>query len=169
VPRDIRNEPGLNLMKFDIINIYHVVTMTMCSAVVGAVILAIERRAARRRSLEDLALGSLLWWLALVLATAWWLPNSSYLFAWPTLFGLLGLGGMMLASAGSVPARFSISLGAIPALVLVPPVIRNAFDGLGTGMAGLSLLLVALFLGAILPLLEPLVVSARRGISREDR
>jgi Peptidase family M28 len=168
VPRDIRSEPGLDLMKFDVLNIYDVVTMMMCSAVVAAVILAIERRAARRRSLEDLALGALLWWLALVLATAWWLPNSSYLFAWPTLFALLGLGGMMLASADSVPARFSILLGAIPALVLIPPIIRNAFDGLGPGMAGLSLPLVALFLGAILPLLEPLVAPPRRQVAREE-
>jgi len=39
----------------------------------------------------------------------------------------------------------------------MPPIIRNTFDGLGPRMAGLLMILVTLFLGAILPLLEPLI------------
>ena len=50
-----------------------------------------------------------------------------------------------------------ILVAAIPALVLMPPIIRNTFDGLGPRMAGLLMILVTLFLGAILPLLEPLI------------
>jgi hypothetical protein len=56
-------------------------------------------------------------------------------------------------------------LGALPTLVLMSPLIRNTFDGLGLRMAGPLMILVALFLGAILPLLAPLLATEGRGYS----
>ena len=76
---------------------------------------------------------------------------------------------MMVAKHGSTPACIAILLGALPALVLMPPVIRNTFDGLGPRMAGPLMLQVALFLGAILPLLEPVIVGARRGVAGQEQ
>ena len=49
---DVMTDHGQVWIQFDVL------ILTMCSAVVLAVILALERRAARRRSLEELALGA---------------------------------------------------------------------------------------------------------------
>ena len=40
----------------------------------------------------DLAVGGLLWWLLLAVATSVVFPAASYLFIWPLVFSLLGLG-----------------------------------------------------------------------------
>ena len=54
----------------------------------------------------------------------------------------------------------------MPALVLMPPVIRDMFDALGLRMAGLLMVPVVCFIGVIVPVLEPLVVLVDRGIRR---
>ncbi len=41
---------------------------------------------------DELALGGLLWWLLLAAATSVVFPPASYLFTWPLVFSLLGLG-----------------------------------------------------------------------------
>jgi hypothetical protein len=142
--------------------------LSVCSIIAAAVTLVLFRRAARGRSLEGLALGALAWWLVLTLVTARWLPNSSYVFAWPTLFALIGLDCAILTRPGSASGRVLILIAAIPNLVLLPPVIRNMIDGLGLRLAGPVTITVTLFLVAILPLLAPVLVDSRRGVAGES-
>jgi hypothetical protein len=47
----------------------------------------------------DLAVGGLFWWLLLAVATSVAFPPASYLFTWPLVFSLLGL-GILLAREG---------------------------------------------------------------------
>src|SRR5262249_36095921 len=73
-------------LKFDVL------ILTGCAILTAVITLVLKRWSAGVRCLLDLSLGALSWWLALTLVTAWYFPGSSYLFVWPTLFGVLGLG-----------------------------------------------------------------------------
>jgi hypothetical protein len=143
--------------------------LSVCLLIATVITLAIFRRVATGRSLEGLALGALAWWLVLAVITARSLPNSSYVFAWPTLFALIGLGGAMMAKRRPSAARAIILSAAIPNLVLLAPVIRNMSDGVGLRMAGPLMISVTLFLVVILPVLAPLVVNTRRGMVADVR
>jgi hypothetical protein len=131
--------------------------MTASAVLATVVSLSLERRAAKRRPLAALSLGALAWWLVAALVTAVWLPGGSYLFVWPVLFGLLGLGVSFRVRDDSALGWLAPLLGLIPTLVLVPPLIRAAFDGLGLRLAALVMLMVVLLVGALLPLLGPVV------------
>jgi len=139
-------------LKFD------VPILTGCAMLTAAMTLVLKRWSAGARSLLALSLGALSWWLVLTLFTALWLPGSSYLFVWPTLFGVLGLGVSLRARPGATSARIMTLLCATPALVLFPPLFRNIFDGLSLELAAPGMILVVLFLGTMLPALEPLIV-----------
>jgi len=149
--RDLFNGAHIPWQKLD------VPIMTGCALVTAMVTLALERWSGSQRSLVALCLGALFWWLVLSLATALWLPGASYLFVWPTLCGLLGLGISVQLRPGSVLAWIATILCSIPSLVLLPPLIRATFDGLSLGMTAPIMIVVVLFIGTILPLLGPLV------------
>ncbi|MFI5453847.1 MAG: M20/M25/M40 family metallo-hydrolase [Isosphaerales bacterium] len=136
---------------------FDVPILTGFAALTTAVTLLVERWSGSRRSPEALCLGAFFWWVILSLATALWLPGASYLFVWPALSGLLGLGISVRLRPGSAPAWVATVLCSIPSLVLLPPLIRALFDGLSLGMMAPIIVLVVLFLGTMLPLLGPLV------------
>jgi hypothetical protein len=138
-------------LKFD------VPILTGCAILTAAVTLVLKRRSAGARPLVALSLGALSWWLALTLSTAWWFQGGSYLFVWPTLFGVLGLGVSLGTRVRPTVARITTLLCTTPALVLFPPLFRNMFDALSLHQAAPGMILVALFLGTMLPALEPLI------------
>jgi hypothetical protein len=126
------------------------------------VTVVIERLAMRERSLESLSLGALAWWVALAVLTAIYLPRTSYLFTWPSGFGSLGLASLMMMRRGSGLARESVLIGCLPALVLLPPLIREVFEGLSLTLVGPLMIPVVLFVGGILPLLAPVVMPPKK-------
>jgi hypothetical protein len=138
---------------------YDVEIMTACALLAAGITMALTRWWANRRPLPALILGAFSWWLSLTLATALWLPGASYLFAWPTVVGLLGLGLSIKSSIRSALRWTIILLGSIPSLLLVAPLIRTTFDGLSLGMAAPITILVVLFTKSLMPLWGPLIVS----------
>jgi hypothetical protein len=140
---------------------FDVPIMTGFALVATILTLALARSASKERSLIALASGALLWWLALSLATAFWLPGASYLFVWPTLAGLAGLGVSSRSRPGSALAWGAAVLASVPSLVLLPPLIRETFEGLSLRMAAPIVILVVLFIGTMLPILGPLVAVER--------
>jgi Peptidase family M28 len=141
---------------------YDVPILTGCALLTATVTLALKRRAAGARSLLAFSLGAMSWWLVLTLITALWLPGGSYLFVWPTLCGVLGLGVSLGSRPGGAASRI-VTLGcATPALVLFPPLLHNMFESLSLDLAAPGMILVVLFLGSILPALEPFFVPKRR-------
>ena len=109
---------------------------------------------------RGLVLGAFSWWLALVVATAFWLPGASYLFVWPTLCGLLGLSISIRLAPGSLMAWVAARLLArFPLFLLVAPLIRATFDGLSLGMTAPIMILVVLFTEDLMPLWGPLLLQ----------
>jgi hypothetical protein len=118
----------------------------------------------KKISAENLAVGALLWWLILATITSIYVPGASYLFTWPLLFSLIGLGGQQLVREREFP--FSISLvflllGAIPGIILWTPLIYHVFIGLTLNSIGTVMLMVVLVLGLLIPLLDILMRPKR--------
>ena len=65
-------------------------------------------------------------------------------------------------AAGSPVACAATLLGSIPGVLLVAPLIRTTFDGLSLPMTAPIMVLVVLSVGAILPVLGPLVAAEPR-------
>ncbi len=138
---------------------YDLAILTACALVAAATTLWFMRSATDRRPWTTRSAGALFWWLVLSVATAIAAPGSSYLFVWPTLFGLMGLSAAVLLPSASLQPRAASLVCALPALILLPPLIRTTFDSLGLGMAAPIIVLVVLFTGAILPLFSMLALE----------
>lgn len=88
----------------------------------------------RKLSLANLAVGAAIWWALLTVLSSLLLPGASYLFIWPLLFYLIGLGYLMLDrdwQAKPVNSSVVMSLVALPALVMWSPVIFLIFAAMG--------------------------------------
>lgn len=140
------DKPGIPWNKYDL------PIMTACACLAAATTLVLMRSATDRRPGTTRSAGALFWWLAMAVATAIAAPGSSYLFVWPTVFGLLGVTATLLLPPRSIAARFANFGCALPALILFPPLIRTTFDSLGLDMAVPTVVVVVLFTGAMLPL-----------------
>jgi Peptidase family M28 len=133
-------------------------------ALTMAVMTALFMLFRKRANAQSLAIGGLLWWVLLMVLTSLFLPGASYLFTWPLLFSLIGLGVTFVEPAQD---RFSlrtlvlISLCAIPGLLLLPPLIYLINTGLGLGMAGAVMSLVTLLLALLIPQLDLLAAYRR--------
>jgi len=114
----------------------------------------------------NLVAGFLFIWTALTITTAVYLPATSYLFAWPALFGILGwLGtGSYVAEDRPVDGRALVLFmaGSFMALFIVPPYVKFIQVALTTGMLSASMLLVALVLGIAWPLVKIVISGYRR-------
>lgn len=118
----------------------------------------------RKVSLDNLLVGGLVWWLVLTLLTSLYLPGASYLFTWPLLFILIGLGINFTA-----PERFRESgkgpavrlLFALPGVLILVPLIYLVFTATGVAAAGPIIVLLTLLLLLLIPQME--FVYARKG------
>jgi hypothetical protein len=161
IARGLLERTGVSWQKHD------VPILSGFAILTGIMTLGLARWSGSRRSLTGLCLGAFSWWVVLSLATAHWLPGASYLFVWPTLFGLLGLCVSILSRLDSVKAQVAAVLCSMPSLVLFPPLISVVFDVLSAGMmmpivVFLVLMvpivsLVVLFIGTMVPILGPLI------------
>jgi Peptidase family M28 len=122
------------------------------------------------RRMTSLALGALLWWLALLVAVAGLAPGGSYLFLWPLLASLAWLA---LACAGppqpAVAATLAsilapgagLALAAVPALVLLLPVIHGLHVARPIQEIPVAMVIMVLVLGALTPQLDFVTRGAR--------
>jgi hypothetical protein len=112
----------------------------------------------------NLMIGAGMCWLILLLLTSVALPGASYLFAWPLLFSLLGLGYCFLSGGpGVAPARsvVALTLAVSVAVVLSVPVIYHLFVALPLITSGAVAALAMLLLGLLVPQLDLLTAPAR--------
>lgn len=97
----------------------------------------------------NLALGALWWWLLLALAGAFWLPGGSFVGLWPLLFGLMAVG--LVGRETQRPWRQSawLVVTALPILVLIAPLMLEAYVALGSSAVVIPMLLCVLVIGAL--------------------
>ncbi len=151
--RDVSSSPSIPWLKYD------VAIMTLCTLLTTAISMSLARWWANYRPFLGLVLGAISWWLALSLATAFWLPGASYLFVWPTLCGLLGLCISIRLPPGSPTACVATLVCSVPSLILVAPLIRATFDGLSLHLIAPIMILVVLFVEVLMPIWDPLVMQ----------
>jgi peptidase M28-like protein len=112
-----------------------------------------------RANVESLAVGSLLWWFLLMVGTSVLMPGATFVFHWPLLFSLLGLGWMMLSAPPERAGRsilniVVLTLCALPGIILMAPVIFQIFVGLTLNWSFLVIALLVLLFGLLLPQLR---------------
>lgn len=115
----------------------------------------------KKNRTESLTVGAALCWLILSVITSLVLPGVSYLFTWPLIFGLLGL-GMLFSTGENMPLRKLVAVVVIcaPTLFLFTPLIVLLVAGVSLNWVSGVIFLVVLVLGLLaLPLS---LVSPRR-------
>jgi len=117
-----------------------------------------------RTGICNLWCGALLCWLLLALLTSFLLPGGSYLFAWPLIFGLLGLAIMIVLNeeySSDPKAPAWLVLFAIPGLLMIPPTIDALYIAMTLALAPGLMLLTGLLLGLLIPQLALLLKRNR--------
>lgn len=125
-----------------------------------AVAAALAGQALERTRATELALGSLLLWVALSVVLAVWVPGASWVAVWPAL----GYGGGLLALLA--PARRGsrssgrplldsrvLAVAALPAVLLVTPLVSLVFEALTLRQATVPMAVLGLLLALLTPLL----------------
>jgi MFS family permease len=116
------------------------------------------------RRMTSLALGALLWWLALLVAAGALAPGGSYLFLWPLLASLAWLGlecARPPQPALTVAAAAGLALAAVPALVLLLPVSHGLHVARPIQEIAAAMVIMVLVLGGLTPQLDFVTRSAR--------
>jgi hypothetical protein len=108
----------------------------------------------KRSRLQNLAVGSLIWWLILMILTSIYLPGGSYLFTWPLMFSSLGVMALVVGNdqrPSSVKLLTMLALCGIPAIVLFTPIIYLLFVSLTIRLSAAVMVMVVLLLGLFTP------------------
>lgn len=128
--------------------------------VIGFVTLAVAITAmlynwfGKRISAHNLAFGALLLWLILMLLSSLYLPGGSYLFTWPLLSSVISLGFIFASREKTEPSirlLLILAISALPALVLLVPMIKLLFAALTVALSGAVIVTVMLLLGLLIP------------------
>ena len=123
----------------------------------------------KRASFESLAVGALLCWLLFTLFISFRLPGGSFLFHWPLLAGMVGLGWMMLvAESKKIGNMFILAVCAVPAVVLWVPVIYQIFIGLTLSWIPFTIAMVVLVVGLLLPLFGIIAAPFKRALQERS-
>lgn len=105
-------------------------------------------------SMENLAVGGLLWWLILTVLVSLYLPGGSYMFTWPLIFSLIALGFRFIAKdQGTISIKHmaALCICAVPGIMLVVPMIFLIYVGLTLAKSAIVMIMVVLLLGLIIP------------------
>jgi hypothetical protein len=135
--------------------------------VIGFAALALATTAAivgsfgRKISDADLFVGALLWWAGSMIAVTIWIIGSSYLPTWPLFFVLLGLGYDFIGRDRSGVKLATVSLCAIPGILIVAPVAHLIFIAMPFALAPAVVLFVVLLFGLLIPLLRSSTAANR--------
>jgi hypothetical protein len=109
---------------------------------------------ARKASIQELTIGGQLFWLILMLVSLIEFRDVSYLFVWPLLFSLLPMGFLFVSNRNWIgsPKHFTtVSLCAIPAIILIVPAVYTLYLGVGLPLLIALVILLALLLELLTP------------------
>jgi hypothetical protein len=124
-------------------------------ALAVATTLAVYAFASKRARSENLVMGAALWWVVLMLGVSVFLPGASFIFHWSLLFSFIGLGWMFLAPESKKKSNLVnsliLSVCALPAILLMAPLIYQIFVGMTLNWSVLVIALLVLLFGLLLP------------------
>jgi len=121
------------------------------------------RIASRWCSVDELAIGAMLWWTALLLGASLWLPGATGLLTWVAVPGLAAFGLAYARAAHSAP-RVGVYLAcAVPALAALAPVEHLLFQGMTLGMSAVGLPLVVLTAALLWPVVHRVQAALAAG------
>jgi hypothetical protein len=106
----------------------------------------------KKVSVDNLAIGALLWFLLLLIVTHIYLPGGSYLLVWPLLSALIVWILKVTLPAGKLSlTKLSLisAVCAAPGIVLMSPMIYQIFVGVGMSQTSLIVVPVTLLLGLL--------------------
>jgi len=112
----------------------------------------------RRRTPEEIILGTWAWFVVLALTTAAFVPGAAYLFTWTPLVGCLLLAAAIRWGGQEPTWRYlALSAGAVPAVALLGPLV-DVFFFLGLAFASGPMFMAVLVLVTALPVLDLLAL-----------
>ena len=112
----------------------------------------------RRRTPEEIILGTWAWFVVLALTTAAFVPGAAYLFTWTPLVGSLLLAAAIRWGGQEPTWRYlALSAGAVPAVALLGPLV-DLFFFLGLAFASGPMFMAVLVLVTALPVLDLLAL-----------
>jgi len=115
----------------------------------------------RRVDAINLSLAALLWWVVLMIVTAFYLPGGSYLLTWPLLFGLVGVAvALAFPQLGRVKILAVATLCVLPGLFLFAPMIHSLGVALALSSPAILQVPVVLLLGLLIPQLYAVLKSS---------
>ena len=124
------------------------------TGLIVALISPVQSYLAKRFGTESLTAGVSLVWLLLLIPTAIFVPSVSFLFTWPLLFSLVGLGSIICSRNGDLTTTgifISLAVTALPAFAIACPIIYLLPVALGMSYVGLPMLVVALLANLLTP------------------
>jgi hypothetical protein len=137
---------------------------------IGFVLLTVASTAAvyglfsKKVSVDNLATGALLWFLLLMILSLIVIPGGSYLLLWPLLSALI----VWILRFTLPPEKLSsvklcliATLGAVPGIILMTPLIYQTFVALGISRTNVLVVPITLMLGLLIVNFD-LIASARR-------
>lgn len=110
--------------------------------------------ARRRLGPAALAVVGLIWPAALGVLCAAYAPNAAFLFTLPALGGAVGGLVALAGRAYPVLSVAAVTLGSVPATIMLPSLARTAFTGMGLALAGAAAIVLALYGLTLLPVVE---------------
>ncbi len=134
-------------------------------AAILALTVTIYGFAGRRVGGRNLAVGALVPWLVFCLLSLPLAPGASFVFTWPLIFALLGLGASFLLAGGRHGSRASylratlLMISGVAAIALLAPLVYLLHLDLSVGYAALTALPIVLAAGL---LVGPLALAGSR-------
>ena len=105
----------------------------------------------RKTSINNLALGALLWWMILTILVSLFFPGASYLLTWPLLVMLVGHAIIFAGNELSSTMKILIlALCAVPGVLLLSPVLYLVFLAMTLNASIAVMLLLVLLLGLLI-------------------
>lgn len=128
-----------------------------------AVVWAVYGWCSRRTNIQSLAVGALFWWVVAAVTSALLLPGASFLFAWPALFGVIGL--IYFITREGTEFAFTpvivLCLTALPLILLATDTFYGMFLMISLNLAGALMAVIAFILAPLVAHLW-LVATGRR-------
>jgi len=137
------------------VNTYNGLYYWLAFLALGVALAALLHSGLRTRvRAAELALGALLLWLAVAVGISVWMPGASYVPTWSLLFGSIGVWGWFALRRRGSGMLWSIGwlvLFAIPAVVLVAPLLFSAREQLSIPMVWVAMAVLGLLAGLLAP------------------